>query len=165
MWVGIELHSSDLTCNFVGGGMQCFLYVHQTGAFALFFVFRWPWRLCTCTFFVFRWSRRLCTRTFLFLVGRRGRPLPLFLSAGLQRRPISLQTEVCGDTLEQTRWARQLTGQTGAASAIFFGDARARQVSVGDGHQRSTNDCRAPCLGHPPTRGSSSWSTRQTRSC
>ena len=116
-------------------------------------------------FFVFRWSRRLCTRTFLFLVGRRGRPLPLFLSAGLQRRPISLQTEVCGDTLEQTRWARQLTGQTGAASAIFFGDARARQVSVGDGHQRSTNDCRAPCLGHPPTRGSSSWSTRQTRSC
>ena len=63
---------------------------------------------------------------------------------GWPRRPISLHTKVRSNTSGQTRWARQLTGQTGAATVIFRVDARVRQVSVGDGHESSANQCRAP---------------------
>ena len=58
-------------------------------------------------------------------------------------RSISLQTEVRGNTSGQTRQARQLIGQTGAATAIFSCDARVRQISVGDGHESNANACRA----------------------
>ena len=70
------------------------------------------------------WSVAAADRSHFFV---RGRP----------QRSVSLQTEGRGNTSRQTRWARQLTGQTGAATAIFCGDARVRQISAGDGHESS----------------------------
>ena len=52
------------------------------------------------------WSAAAADRCHLLV---RGRP----------RRPISLQTEVRGNTSGETRWARQLTGQTGASTSVF----------------------------------------------
>ena len=97
--------------------------------------------------------------------GRRGCALATCFFA-LQTRQILLQlvsapTEVRGNTSGQARWAGQLTGQTGAASAIFFGDARVRQISVGDGHESSAKECRAPWVTHqeeaPPSGQLRKW--------
>ena len=48
----------------------------------------------------------------------------------------------------QTRWARQLSGQTGAATAFFCGDEGVRPISVGDGHDSSASEYRAQWVTH-----------------